>query len=213
MIRATRVTMAPDGGSVAHAPAEHVMNGFGRNVIAADNDRYFAFGLDSIEGNHATDSQCRGRQMKQLFSLCAIQFRNGSARDPINIFFARDGVKYVKLVEAGGRLFNMAGQRQLHKNGVDGGFVAETADLVAQRQSADVGIQVMQLGMHAHVPARFHFLSDITLRGRAITHKHYVQAGDDVVASSQFLYLGPDGLLNLVGNRLAVHYLCHVHRL
>src|SRR5580658_8640495 len=102
MICGPCVTMAPYGGSVAHAPAEHVMNGFGRNVIAADNDRYFAFGLDSIKGHHATDSQCRGRQMKHLFSLCAIQFRNGSARDPVNVFFAGDGVKYVKLVEAGG---------------------------------------------------------------------------------------------------------------
>jgi len=69
------------------------------------------------------------------------------------------------------------------------------------------------MGMHAHVPARFHFLSDITLRGRALTHKHHVQAGDDVVAFSQFLYLGPDALLNLVGNRLADTLLCHVHRL
>ena len=121
--------------------------------------------------------------MKHLFSLCAIQFRNGSARDPINVFFARDGVKYVKLVEAGGRLFNMTGQRQLHKNGVDSGFVAETAHVVAQRLTADFVIQAMQLGMHAPAPARFDFLSDITQRGRVLAHKHHIEARDDVVVS------------------------------
>jgi len=94
---------------------------------------------------------------------------------------ARNGIKDVELVEAGWRLFNVAGQRQLYEYGVDPRIVAEAANVVAKRLSGDLVIQVMQLGMHAKLPARFHFLSDITQRGCALAYQHDIQARDKVV--------------------------------
>src|SRR5262249_4573601 len=158
--------------------SEHVVNGLGRDVIAADDHGDLSFRLNSVEVEHTPYGQSSGGQVQHALLLRPVQLRYGPARDTVPVLGAPDSVEDVEFAQACGRLLDMARQGKLHQDGVPGSIVIDTLHLVPQIARAYVIVKGVQPRLHTQALTGLHFLAHIALRGPTLAHQNNIEPGN-----------------------------------